>query len=134
MKKIVFLLCLLVLSAGCAISIVPATAPEPVQKEYRSTYASDSPIPEWVKRKERYWKDGKYMYAVSVIPESEAHDFEVRLRYSDIEGKLLLLRANGVCDGVIVGGIMLRSWVAPNGTIYSLMRGEEIIPRKKCNP
>lgn len=135
MKKIALLFYLLIFSAGCGtIVIAPANDPVPAQKEYRSTYASDFPMPEWVKRKDRYWKDGKYMYAVSVIPESEAYDFTVRLRYSDIEGKLQILRANGVCDGVIVGGIMLRSWVAPDGTIYSLVRGEEVIARKKCKP
>lgn len=137
MKKVLGLLLLVVFLPGCFITITPSLVPAPPDDEksshYRSTYASDYPKPEWVGRTS-YWEEKEFMYAVGVIPESEGYDFSIRLRISEMEGKKRLLFANNVCHGVIVGGIPLQTWVAANGTIYTLVRGERIIPREKCKP
>lgn len=134
MKKTFLLVLFVVFLSGCFITVTPSLVPPPPDEAARrSSYASDYPRPAWVGRTS-YWEEKEYMYAVGVVPESEGYDFSIRSRISEMEGKRRLLLANNVCHGVLVGGIPLQMWVSADGTIYTLVRGEKIIPREQCKP
>lgn len=131
MRLLLALFSILAFLPGCFS--VTAASSQTSPKEYHSPYASDYQRPVWVGRAS-YWEEKGYMYAVGIVPESEGYDFSIRLRISEMEGKGSLLRANAICRGIIVGGVPVQTWVSTDGTIYTLVRGEMIIPRAKCKP
>lgn len=127
MRKILLLLLLVIFLPGCFITITPSLVPAPPnnnddeeETHYRSPLASESPMPEWVKR--IYWTDGDFMYAVGITREKEAKDFDVRLRMAEFDAVATILKINKLSKARLTGKLRMETWISPGGTTFMLVR------------